>query len=345
MEKKKTNAQSRALEHFDDFYQSVFGKKWPGIRAALLTEHKYAAIVNNYGDVEATKKTIEFNGAVNLRDVYETFRSDTPYEREESENGKTDIDKRMTAHLASTESEEIHSIYQKGADAEIEKIKLEQTLEPSRTIQAEHVVDYKKSLHDRLTEDTEYDFDRMISSEIGIMGLQEFIPATKLKGMEGFVLESDHYRYYNTNVDFPLKFEADNFEYPKALDIYIYPQFDISRFSRPKTTSTRTFSHFLLDGASILPALMLNVNANDVVLDACAAPGGKSLVLLQTLMPERIVCNDLSKSRCYRIQEFFKQYLPDFKENWLNEKVSIENSNILHRTDFSCYDKVRIFPP
>jgi 16S rRNA C967 or C1407 C5-methylase (RsmB/RsmF family) len=43
--------------------------------------------------------------------------------------------------------------------------------------------------------------------------------------------------------------------------------------------------YYLLDGASLLPVLALNVNPGDRVLDMCAAPGGKSLLMLQTLFP------------------------------------------------------------
>lgn len=40
-----------------------------------------------------------------------------------------------------------------------------------------------------------------------------------------------------------------------------------------------------MDGASLLPVLALDVKPGDRVLDMCAAPGGKSLLVLQTLMP------------------------------------------------------------
>lgn len=340
---KKRSPQSRALEHFDDFYNSVFGERWPGIRAALLSEHKYAVIVNNFGDPEATKESIEYNGAVNLRDVFEVFKAEQPYVRDTSGDNASTIEQRLDAHLATTQSEEIRSIYQKSAEAELEKMELEKSLEPPRTIDVETVVDYKKSLQQSLAEDAEYDFDRMISAEIGVLGLQEFIPATKLKGMGGFVLESDHYRYYNTNVDFPLEFEVEtSFEYPKTLDIYMHPKSDISRYLRPKRTSAGVASHFFLDGASVLPPLMLNVSPNDVVLDACSAPGGKSLILLQTMLPERIVCNDTRLSRFNLINAFYKKILPDFETNWAGNRVLVECSDILHRTEYSSYDKVSI---
>lgn len=41
-------------------------------------------------------------------------------------------------------------------------------------------------------------------------------------------------------------------------------------------------SYYLLDAASVLPCLALDVQKSHTVLDLCAAPGGKALALLQT---------------------------------------------------------------
>lgn len=60
-QRKKTNTD-RALENFDDFYGSVFGIRWKNMRAAMLTEHKYMAIVNNFGDPEKTCSQLEMDG-------------------------------------------------------------------------------------------------------------------------------------------------------------------------------------------------------------------------------------------------------------------------------------------
>lgn len=55
-----------------------------------------------------------------------------------------------------------------------------------------------------------------------------------------------------------------------------------------------------MDGASILPILALGLKLGDKVLDLCAAPGGKSLTALQTLLTRYIVANDSSSSRVKR---------------------------------------------
>lgn len=50
--------------------------------------------------------------------------------------------------------------------------------------------------------------------------------------------------------------------------------------SRPDTLGL--LDYYLMDAASLLPVLALNVKPDDTVLDLCAAPGGKTLALLQT---------------------------------------------------------------
>lgn len=342
----KTTNTERALEHFDDFYKSVFGPKWPGIRASLLTENKFVAIVNNYGDAEQTKQNFELSGAINVRKVFELFYDEEAAAQaalsgETAHTASSNIDRKLEKVVIEKKKSDMKSIYQNHVDVELEKLALEEEAEPSRTIEPEDVVDYKKSLQKSLAEDSEYDFNRMISAEVGTMGLQEFIPATKLKGMEDFVVESEHYQYYNTGVEFPLKFVVEHsFEIPKTLDIYMYPKGDISRFSRPVPSSTKMLTHFLLDGASILPPLMLNVQPDEIVLDACAAPGGKSLILLQSLLPELLICNDSSASRIHRTYEFFFQYLPDFQKHWEGERCIIQNKDVRLIQEFCKYDKV-----
>lgn len=341
---KKTTSTERALVHFDDFYKSVYGPRWPGIRASLLCENKFAAVVNNYGAPEETREQIELKGGINLRKVFDVHYDSnvTANDTDERANQATTmVDKKLDKFVQEKQKSEFRAIYQEHVEVEAEKLALEKLKDPSRVIEMTDVVDYKKSLEKSLAEDSEYDFNRMISAEVGIMGLQEFIPATKLKGMEDFIPESEHYQYYNTTVDFPLKFEPEtNFVFPKTLDIYVYPKGDISRFSRPKNTSTNVLSHFLVDAGSVLPPLMLNVQPGDVVLDACAAPGGKSLVLLQSLIPKTVVCNDSSLSRVNRLYKFFFQYLPDFTEKFEGERCIITNNEIREVNEFSKYDKV-----
>ncbi|POI26939.1 hypothetical protein CIB84_009310 [Bambusicola thoracicus] len=63
---------------------------------------------------------------------------------------------------------------------------------------------------------------------------------------------------------------------------YTFPRGDISRFHPAWPDSLGILSYYLMDAASLLPILALNVQPGDLVLDLCAAPGGKTLALLQT---------------------------------------------------------------
>lgn len=228
----------------------------------MLTEHKFAAVVNNYGEPNKICENIEMKGAVNVRQVFETFydkKSEENMEMFNRANKITTIDKRLDEIVKKKQETEIRTIYQNHAEDGIDKMRLESDC--SRVIENEEImVNYKKPLQQVLEEDTDYDLSRLISAEIGLSGLQEFIPSTKLKGMTDFIPESDHYQYYQRTVDFPLTFEPEtNFEFPKTLNIYIYPKQDISRFPGPKKCLTHVSSHFLCDGASILPPLFMNI--------------------------------------------------------------------------------------
>lgn len=62
MLRRKKPSTKKALLHFDDFYQSVYGDDWENIRSALLAKHhKYVAIVNNFSDTERICKELEVN--------------------------------------------------------------------------------------------------------------------------------------------------------------------------------------------------------------------------------------------------------------------------------------------
>jgi 16S rRNA methyltransferase RsmB/F len=112
-------------------------------------------------------------------------------------------------------------------------------------------------------------------------------------------------------------------------------------------------SHYLLDGASLLPPLALlgggqhQPNDNDdhppcyygTILDMCAAPGGKSLVLYYchsittstptttpTTTPSTVLyCNEVNQNRRTRLRKVLESYVPsvcEFHEDYANVRVS-----------------------
>ncbi|XP_012667921.1 5-methylcytosine rRNA methyltransferase NSUN4 [Otolemur garnettii] len=66
------------------------------------------------------------------------------------------------------------------------------------------------------------------------------------------------------------------------LHCFTFAKGDISRFPPARLGNLGVMDYYLMDAASLLPVLALGLQPGDTVLDLCAAPGGKTLALLQT---------------------------------------------------------------
>lgn len=314
------------MENFDDFYGSVFGYRWKNMRIAMLCERKYIALVNTFGDTEKTIELMKASGAINIRNLLKNIHNAKP---EFLDNENQNFDAKLTDFIQSkTKHDELY----KGA---------EQSFDFDHKIQ----VNYAQSMDQILKENAALQNDRLIKSE-NTGPLYEFIPATKIKGMEDFVFESDHYRYYSNKEDFPLEFTKDTkIHYPENLHVYTYEKGSTATYKPPKRGNTDVFSHYLLDGASLLPVIALDIRPGDKVLDACAAPGGKSLIMAQTLYPQLLVCNDISESRLNRLKSVMKDFICNFHETWLEKRIFITQSNAINMTDHATFDKILVDAP
>ncbi|KAM6262434.1 5-cytosine rRNA methyltransferase NSUN4 [Porphyrio hochstetteri] len=91
---------------------------------------------------------------------------------------------------------------------------------------------------------------------------------------------------------------------------YTFPRGDITRFRPARPDTLGLLEYYLMDAASLLPVLALNVQPGDFVLDLCAAPGGKTLALLQTGVCGHLAANDVSVSRTKRLYQILHSYVP-----------------------------------
>ncbi|XP_054624072.1 5-methylcytosine rRNA methyltransferase NSUN4 isoform X2 [Dunckerocampus dactyliophorus] len=91
---------------------------------------------------------------------------------------------------------------------------------------------------------------------------------------------------------------------------FVFPRGDITRFKPARPDMSGLLSYYLMDAASVLPCLALDVHEGHNVLDLCAAPGGKTLALLQTQAIGFLCLNDASVSRTLRLRKVLHSYIP-----------------------------------
>ncbi len=73
-------------------------------------------------------------------------------------------------------------------------------------------------------------------------------------------------------------------------------------------------SHYYMDAASVIVARNLRPTPGSKVLDMCAAPGGKSLILFEEMKGEgQLVLNELSRNRKERLRRVVSEYVPEDK--------------------------------
>ncbi|XP_070775586.1 5-methylcytosine rRNA methyltransferase NSUN4 isoform X2 [Enoplosus armatus] len=213
---------SLALQHFDASYSIQLGQLWPSVRAALLSERKYGALLNNF----CHDAILADFGALGCRD----FISDTDTEGTCASPAFTSCLEQESEGAAEEESSG---------------------------------VSMKKS-----------DGQRFSPLEL-----------------------SPHIR------------------------CLVFPRGDITRFKPARPDMYGLLGYYLMDAASVLPCVALDVKEGHNVLDLCAAPGGKTLALLQTQSIGFLCVNDASVSRTLRLRKVLRSYVP--KQLLTDEKLRV----------------------
>ncbi len=108
------------------------------------------------------------------------------------------------------------------------------------------------------------------------------------------------------------------------------------------------YDFYIMDPASVLVALALAPKASDSVLDMCAAPGGKSLILAEQMCADAIsnseeisgtlISNEMSESRRERLMRVMHEYIP--KEHRMFISVKGLDGNQYGLRSREAYDRI-----
>ena len=108
--------------------------------------------------------------------------------------------------------------------------------------------------------------------------------------------------------------------------------------------STNLIKPYYLDEASLFCANLLDINEGDKVLDMCAAPGGKTLVLASKLKGSgSLTSNDRSSKRRSRLHNVIKEHLCE--EYRANINITGHDSTKWGLFEQEVYDKILLDAP
>ncbi|XP_076974767.1 tRNA (cytosine(34)-C(5))-methyltransferase, mitochondrial isoform X2 [Tamandua tetradactyla] len=101
--------------------------------------------------------------------------------------------------------------------------------------------------------------------------------------------------------------------------------------------------YYLLNAASLLPVLALEIRDGEKILDMCAAPGGKSVALLQCAYPGYLQCNEYDSLRSRWLGQTLESFIPQPLINVI--KVSELDGREMGDTQPEAFDKVLVDAP
>ncbi|XP_045753724.1 5-methylcytosine rRNA methyltransferase NSUN4 [Mirounga angustirostris] len=133
--------------------------------------------------------------------------------------------------------------------------------------------------------------------------------------------------------------------YSPNLRCFTFARGDVSRFPPARLGSLGVMDYYLMDAASLLPVLALGLQPGDTVLDLCAAPGGKTLALLQTGCCRNLAANDVSTSRTGRLQRVLHSYVPQDIRDRNRVRVTSWDGRKWGELEGDTYDRVLVDVP
>lgn len=301
-----------ALDHFDGLYSRVYGKRWPSMRLGLLSPRKYCAVLNTFVDDHDIP-----DNAIDLQRFYHKRLSILEKKATKQANVAVPVE---DARISSSDMSGQEKMDDDEDDEE----------------------DLASMFKEISIDDEDKPFYNQASTNIS---LNDYMPTSELIFHENVPTDPIVYEGTIRDVDKNI----DMIDHPplalqENLKIYTFPRGDWSRFNQPSMVpKAGLFSYYLLDGASVLPVLILEPRFDDVCADYCAAPGGKSITLMMTFKPKYLLCNDSSASRLSRMHSISKQYIPDI--NYAKSTLNFSRKDARKLVHPDTFDKILVDVP
>lgn len=76
-----------------------------------------------------------------------------------------------------------------------------------------------------------------------------------------------------------------------------------------KKNESGFYDYYIMDPASAIVAYALDAQPGEIVLDMCAAPGGKSLIIAEQMRKGTLISNEISENRRDKLITVFQDYI------------------------------------
>ncbi|KAM3934325.1 tRNA (cytosine(34)-C(5))-methyltransferase, mitochondrial [Leptodactylus fuscus] len=129
--------------------------------------------------------------------------------------------------------------------------------------------------------------------------------------------------------------------FPESLKCYINR--NPGTFPSQRHQAGKIKAYYILNASSLLPVLALDVKHGETVLDMCAAPGGKSIALLQCATPGRLHCNEPDIHRSRWLKQTLESFVPWPHVNAIS--TSQLDGRLIGNVHANSYDKVLVDAP